>query len=377
MRAVTLDPQLVFLCSPAALYAARSNRVEDFAESDDHAVGGRLVLFHGAVAVVAHYWVGLPWAAAFVLGAIISAGRGRGDVGDPAVRCRKILSSLKVEPRERRHGSGDMRFAVAAVVAGTFSVVEAGWQFLLVGFGGIVLGLFGGWLSVRLLQWLDRNDCADSKLLITVTLLTPFAVYLPAEHLHISGVLAAVTAGLWVGNRCEDVFRQDLYEEARTVWEWVEFLLNSLVFILIGFALRTILENLGGKYTLEELLVYAAGVSMAAIVARLVWVYPGAYVPRWLDRVLFGVPTPYPPLRNVFVVGWTGMRGVVSLAAALALPLTTADGEPFPGRDLIQFLTFGVIFATLVGQGLTLPFVIRGLGVSSEIEPETETSNAE
>ena len=210
-----------------------------------------------------------------------------------------------------------LRFAVAAAFAGTFSLMEASWEFVVVGMGGIIIGLFGGWLVVRIHQWLARNDRADSKLQITFTLLTPFAVYLPAEHLHVSGVLAAVTAGLWVGNRCELVFSNELYEEARAVWEWLEFLLNSLIFILIGFALRFILENLSGQYTLEELAIHVVVISGAAVIARLVWVFPGAYVPRWFDRVLFGIPTPYPPLRNVFVVGWTGMRGVVSLAAAL------------------------------------------------------------
>ena len=107
------------------------------------------------------------------------------------------------------------------------------------------------------------------------------------------------------------------------------------------------------------------------VVARLVWVFPGAYVPRWLDRKVLGVPTPYPPARNVFVVGWTGMRGVVSLAAALAIPHEAGAGRPFPDRDLIQFLTFAVIFVTLVGQGLTLPLVIRWLGVSKLAEAET------
>src|SRR5262249_23067932 len=130
------------------------------------------------------------------------------------------------------------------------------------------------------------------------------------------------------------------------------------------------------QYTMAELLLLAAGVSGAAIVARMLWMFPGAYVPRWLDRRLFGVPTPYPPWRPVVVVGWTGMRGVVSPAAGLALPLATAHGQRFPGRELIQFLTFCVIFATLVGQGLTLPFVIRGLGVVAPPE-EAEADEAE
>jgi CPA1 family monovalent cation:H+ antiporter len=213
---------------------------------------------------------------------------------------------------------------------------------------------------VRFHGWLDRARLSDTKLVITVTLLTPFAVYSAAEHLHLSGVLAAVAAGFWVGNRCEEVFSAELYEEARAVWEWIEFLLNGSIFILIGLALRQILDQLSGSHPLTELVGCGAAVAGAAVAARLVWMFPGAYVPRWIDNRL-GCRTPYPPLRQVVVVGWAGMRGAVSLAAALALPLTTADGRPFPGRDLIQFFTFAVILATLVGQGLTLPLLIRTL----------------
>jgi CPA1 family monovalent cation:H+ antiporter len=371
---VTLDPQLVFLLFlPPLLYAgAFRTEWEDF-RTHIRAISmlavGLVIFTAAAVAAVAHYWLGLPWAAAFVLGAIISPPDAVAAMAvTQRMRVPKIITTILEGESLVNDASAlvVLRFAVAAVVAGTFSLADAGLQFLFVGFGGIGLGWIGGWLAVRVLQWLDRNDRSDSKIMITATLLVPFAVYLPAEHLHVSGVLAAVTAGLWVGNHCEEVFREELYEEARAVWEWIEFLLNSLIFILIGFELRVILENLDGKYTLEDLLLYAAGISATAIAARLLWVYPGAIIPRWLDRLLFGIPTPYPPWRNVFVTGWTGMRGVVSLAAALALPQTTADGKPFPGRDLIQFLTFGVIFVTLVGQGLTLPLVIRMLGVGKE-----------
>ena len=230
------------------------------------------------------------------------------------------------------------------------------------------MGLLGACAVIQLHRWLSARDLADSKLTITITLLTPFAVYLPAEHLHVSGVLAAVSAGLWVGNRCEQVFTEELYEEARAVWEWIEFLLNSLIFILIGFQLRTILRAIGDTHPPEQLFAYSLGISLVVIVVRLLWMFPGAYLPRLMFRHI-REREPRPSPRAVFVVGWTGMRGVVSLAAALAIP-TTAAGGPFPGRDLIQFITFWVIFATLVGQGLTLPLVIRWLGVSKLAEAE-------
>ncbi|HEY1187848.1 MAG TPA: Na+/H+ antiporter [Gemmata sp.] len=376
----SLDPQIVFLLFlPPLLYAAAFRTPWPAFRSQLRAItllAVGLVLFTTfTVAAVAHYLLGLPWPSAFVLGAIVSP--------PDAVAAVAITQRLRVPPLIVTILEGEslvndatalvaLRFALAAVVTGAFSLADAGVQFVVVGAGGVAVGLAGGWLVVRLHGWLDRLGLADPKLVITITLLTPFAVYLTAEHLHLSGVLAAVSAGLWVGNRCEEVFTDELYEEARAVWEWIEFLLNGLVFILVGFALRQVMDQFHDPRAPAELLVGAAGVSAAAIGARLVWMFPGAYLPRWIDN-RFGCPAPYPSWQNVMVVGWTGMRGAVSLAAALALPLTTASGKPFPGRDLIQLLTFAVIFATLVGQGLTLPLLIRGLGVSApDPEPEPE-----
>ena len=377
-----IDPQIVFLLFlPPLLYAAafRTPWPEFRAQLRPiFLLSVGLVLFTTAlVAVAAHYLIGLAWAPAFVLGAIISPPDA---VAAVAVTKRLRVPRMVITILEGESLVNDasalvaLRAAVVATATGAFSLADAGVQFVLVSAGGIALGVAGGWLVIRLHSWLDRNKLADAKLTITITLLTPYAVYLTAEHLHLSGVLAAVAAGLWVGNRCELVFSCELYEEATAVWEWIEFLLNGLIFILVGFALRGILENVGGAYSPEELLEYTAVIVGVVIAARLVWIFPGAYLPRWLDRVLFGASTPYPPWREVTVVGWTGMRGVVSLAAALALPLKTSDGAPFPARELIQFLTFWVIFATLVGQGLTLPLVIRGLGVTA---PPEEAEEAE
>jgi monovalent cation/hydrogen antiporter len=222
---------------------------------------------------------------------------------------------------------------------------------------------------LHLHRWLNRYRLADAKLTITITLLTPYAMYLPAEHLHISGVLAVVACGLWVGGRADGVFDEDMFCEARAVWEMMEFLLNSLIFILIGLQLPVILAGLNEVHPPEHLLSSALVVSAVVVLSRMLWVFPGAYIPRYLDRFFFRCPDPYPPWQSVTVVGWTGMRGVVSLAAALALP--DVGGQPFPHRDLIQFLTFWVIFATLVGQGLTLPLLIRALGVDRFAERET------
>ncbi|MBX9627578.1 MAG: Na+/H+ antiporter, partial [Gemmataceae bacterium] len=364
---IRFDPQIVFLLFLPPLLYAGAFRTE-WPEFRFHlraitllAVG--LVLFTTTlVAAAAHYWFGLPWAVGFVLGALVSP--------PDAVAAMAVLQRVRVPQAVVTVLEGEslvndatalvtLRVAVGAVAgttAGGFDPWAACGDFAVAAVGGVLIGLAVGWGAVRLHNWLDRRGLADPKLAITLTLLTPYAAYLPAEHLHLSGVLAVVAGGLWVGNRCEQVFRKELYEEARAVWEWVEFLLNSLIFILIGLLLRTILERLDGDRSPGELVLAAAGISLVVIAARLAWVFPGAYLPRWLDRVVLGARPEYPPWRAVVVVGWTGMRGVVSLAAALALPV-------FHERSLVQFLTFWVVFATLVGQGLTLPLVIRGLGL--------------
>ncbi|HEY2786883.1 MAG TPA: Na+/H+ antiporter [Fimbriiglobus sp.] len=319
-----------------------------------------------AVATVAHYYIGLPWAVGAALGAIVSP--------PDAVAAMAITKRLKVPRRVTSILEGEslvndaaalvtLRMAVAAVTAGTFSLVDAAGQFALISLGGIVLGLAVGWTATKLHPMLDRAGLVDAKLSITITLLTPYAAYIPAEHLHVSGILAVVAAGLWVGTRCESVFSQELYEEAHSVWEWLEFFLNGMIFILMGFQLPRVLNVLGDRYAMDELVWYAVAVSLTAILLRLVWVFPAAYLPRLLSRRI-RTHEPAPPWQGIVVVGWTGLRGVVSLAASLALP---AD---FPNRNLIVFLTFWVIFATLVGQGLTLPVLIRVLGVGRMPIPE-------
>jgi Na+/H+ antiporter len=382
---VSLDPHLVFLLFlPPLLYASAFRT--PWPEFRDQirpitmlAVG--LVLFSTViVATLAHYCIDMPWPAGFVLGAIVSP--------PDAVAATAVTKQLRVPKMIVTILEGEslvndasalviLRLAIGALGATAFSIWEGIAEFLLVSFGGIAIGFIGALMVIRLHRWLERTQLADQELQITITLLTPFAVYLPAEHLHVSGVLAAVTAGLWVGNHCEAVFSCALYDEAKAVWKWLEFLLNSFIFILLGFSLRGILDTLNDQHSFEEIVEFAALLSGIVIVARIVWMFPGAYVPRWLDRVLFGIPTPYPPWQNVCVVGWTGMRGVVSLAAALALPVTLPDGKPFPGRSLIQLLTFAVIIVTLVGQGLTLPWVIKGLGVGAPQESEEPTTDKE
>jgi CPA1 family monovalent cation:H+ antiporter len=374
----SLDPNVVFfLFLPPLLYAgAFATDWRDFLLYMRPITGlavGCVLATTFAVAAVGYYLIGLPWAVGCALGAIVSP--------PDAVAAMAITKRLKVPRRVSAILEGEslvndaaalvtLRMAVAAVAAGTFSFGDAVGQFALVSTGGILIGLAVGWAATKLQPWLDRTGLADAKLSITITLLTPYAAFLPAEHLHVSGVLATVAAGLYVGTRCEEVFPEELYDEGKAVWQWIEFLMNSLIFILMGFQLPRVLEQLDTRYTMEQLVGYAVAVSLAAILLRLVWVFPAAYIPRILSRRIRTRET-RPSWQAVVVVGWTGLRGVVSLAAALALP---AD---FPNRNLIVFLTFWVIVATLVGQGLTLPLLIRVLGVGRQPVLESPEPAAE
>ncbi|HET7270646.1 MAG TPA: cation:proton antiporter, partial [Rubrobacter sp.] len=212
----------------------------------------------------------------------------------------------------------------------------------------------------------------------TISLLTPFASYLLAEELpsylwhyfglpgelHFSGVLAVVTTGLYWGRRGQTVISSGTRLQGYAVWELMTFLLNGLIFVLIGLQLRNVVEQLG-EYSAGEIISYAVLVSLTVILVRMAWVFPATYIPRWVSRSV-RERDPSPPWRAVMVIAWTGMRGVISLAAALALPLQTASGAEFPQRDLIIFLTFCVILATLVVQGLSLPVLIRALGLEDD-----------
>jgi len=373
-----LEPDIIFLVFlPPLLYAAAFNtHWQDFRRQIRSisllAVG--LVLFTTTlVAIVAHEFIGLPWASGFILGSIVSP--------PDAVAATAITQRLKVPKLLTTILEGEslvndasalvaMRIAISCVAFTVFDPVHAGLEFLWVSIGGIGIGIVGAILMVQIHKFLNRTKLGDAKTNIAITLLTPYAVYLPAEQIHVSGVLASVAAGLWIGTRCKQVFSMEFYQEAKAVWEMVEFMLNGIIFILIGLQLPVVLESLGDQHSPYDLFLYAAAISGVVILARLVWMYPGAYLPRLFDRVVLRKHDAFPSWQAVTVVGWTGMRGVVSLAAALAIPVAV-DGTNVEGRPLIQFITFWVIFATLVGQGLTLPLIIRVLGVSKLPENES------
>ncbi len=361
---VRLDPALVFLfflpplLYPAALFTSWRDFRANLRPISLLAVG--LVLFTTlAIGWLAHYLFGIPLSAGFVLGAIISP--------PDAVAATAITERLRVPQRIVTVLEGESlvndatalvtyRFAIAAVVTGAFSLSKAAEHFVIAGVGGILIGLAIGWLASKIQRGLD-----DPPVQVTISLLTPFAAYLPADRLGLSGVLAVVTAGLYIGWRSPEIINSRMRLQAYPVWEMIVFLLNGFVFILIGLQLPEVMRNLSGQPKLQ-LAWNAALISLAVIVIRIIWVFPATYLPRLLSKNL-RARDPYPNWRHVAIVGWTGMRGVVSLAAAMALPLVVQDGLPFPARDLILFLTFAVILATLVLQGLSLPPLICWLKV--------------
>jgi Na+/H+ antiporter len=257
------------------------------------------------------------------------------------------------------------RLAVAAAVAGGFSVWEAGFRFVGGVAGGVAVGLTVGWLIAEVRRRLD-----DPPVEIVVSLVTGYAAYLLAEQVGASGVLAAVISGLYVGWRAPSLASAPTRLLGFSFWEVFGYLLNAVLFILVGLQLRPILAGVSGQ-SAAALLSQAALVSAVVIVVRLAWQFTVPYLIRVLDRRASQLSRRLGP-RERLVIGWSGMRGAVSLAAALALPLEASDGQPFPHRNLIIFVTFGVIFATLVLQGLTLPSLIRRLGIRDDGTEEQE-----
>ena len=376
---VRFEPELLFLfflpplLFPAALFTSWRDFRADIRPISFLAIG--LVLFTTvSVAYLAHYFMGLPLPAGFVLGAIISP--------PDAIAATAIAERLKLPHRVVTILEGESlmndatalvayRFAVVAVATGSFSLGKASLQFVVIVVSGILIGLIIGYLAQQLHMRID-----DPSVEITISLLTPFAAYLVAERLHVSGVLAVVTAGLYLGRRLPELLTFRTRLKSGPVWDAVEFILNGFVFILVGLQLPEVLRALAqASLPLSRLAWYALLISLAIVVIRIVWVFSEVYLERLICRKL-GRPDPYPNRRNTVIVAWTGMRGGVSLAAALALPFTDRSGAPFPARDLILFLTFVVILFTLVVQGLSLPALIRKLGLKDGGRIEREEREA-
>ncbi len=369
---VSLAPEIVFLLFlPPILFSAAYFTSPHELRANARPIGllavGLVLVTTLTVGFVVHSLVpSMGWAAAFALGAIVSPPDA---VSATAIAQRLGLPRRVVTILEGESLVNDatalvaLRLAVAAAVVtaavgGTsLSLPVATFGFVGISIGGVACGLVVGWAVVQVEKRLN-----DPPVAVLVSLLAPFAAWIPAEMLQVSGVLSVVTAGIVLGRAAPRVMSSDTRVLGSGTWQMVIFVLNGLVFILIGLQLPTILGELRETWTPAQLAILAVAVSLTVIVMRMVWVFPATYLPRMLIPGL-KERDPAPPWQIVVIIGWAGMRGVVSLAAALSLPLTP---DPFPARDLILFLTFAVILVTLVGQGLTLPWLIRRLGVGDD-----------
>jgi Na+/H+ antiporter len=353
-----LPPELVLvLFLPPLLYQAAFFSSPRDLRADARAITllavGLVLATMGAVAVVAHDLVGLPWAAGFALGAIVSP---TDPLAATAIARRLGVPRRLVTLLEGESLVNDAtalvayRIAVAAAVGGSFVAWEAGLRFLAGVAGGVAIGLLVGWLVAEVRRRLD-----DPPVEIVVSVVTGYAAYLPAERLGVSAVVAAVTAGLYVGWRAPELASPGTRLLGFSFWEVLVYLLNAILFILVGLQLHPILSELSDS-SVATLVGQAALVSAVVIAVRLGWEFTVPYLVRMLDRRPSQRARRSGP-RERLVVGWSGMRGAVSLAAALALP------EDFPRRNLIIFVTFAVMLATLVLQGLSLPWLIRALAL--------------
>ena len=365
---ITLNPDLVFLIVlPPLLYASawttswrdfRFNFISIFLLA--FGLVGFTVL---AVAFIAPILIpGFDWRLGLVLGAVVAP---TDAIAATTIARRVGLPTRIVDVLEGESLINDatgllaLQLALAVVVSGQVPTLSTGLLTLLwLIAGGVGLGLLVGWL----VAWFEIQ-IDDGPIEITLSLLVPYAVYLAADAAHASGVLAVVACGLFLSRRSPQLFSPSVRIQIFAFWQSLSFVFNGLVFVLIGLQLPLVRRSMVGV-PLPTLLLYGASFSALLILLRILWTFPGATLAYVLRRRLQRQNEPRPQIRRMFVVGWTGMRGVVSLAAALALPVTLHNGSPFPQRNQIIFLTFCVIVVTLVLQGLTLPPLIRALGLA-------------
>jgi Na+/H+ antiporter len=368
-----LDPDLVLLIFlPPLLYGAAFFSNPRELKSNVRPIGwlavGLVFVTTGVVAVVAHTLVGLPWNVSFVLGAVVSPT----DAVAPAQIIRRFgVPRRVVTVIEGENLTNDWtaltlyRFAVGAVAAGSFTWATAAPRFVLTGIGGLAVGLAAGWL-LRVV----RKKIDDPPTEITISLFSGYAAYIPAEELGLSGVIAAVAVGLYMGWYSGELTTPTTRLQTQAVWSVLTFLLNAVLFVLVGLQFPGLVSDLEGQ-TAGELVLYAVAVSLAVILVRLAWVFGiNGLLPRIRPRAYEDDPAP--PWRISLLVGWSSMRGAVALAAALAIPTVTDAGAPFPDRDLVVFLTYAVILATLVVQGLTLGPLVSMLHLRSDGLDEQE-----
>jgi Na+/H+ antiporter len=333
---------------------------------------GCVVFTTYAVAAVAHWLLGLEWAVGFLLGAIVAPP----DLVAPAAIARRLRMPRRL--RVVLEGEGLVndatalilyRFAVAAVSMGAFSIPDAAAKFSLIVVGETLYGIAIGWLSLRLRRW-ARNPRVE----ITLSLITPYACYWLPEHLGGSGVLATVAAGLYVSWKGPLLISSATRLQGVFFWDFITYVIEGLVFLLMGLQLRTLVVRVKA-WEIPDMLLATVLTTAIVIAARFLWVFTVTYRPRWLTPTRSHRDAAQTWQRS-FMIAFTGVRGVVSLAAALAVPTITVQGQRFPHRDLILFVTFGVIVVTLVGQGLILPSLTRWLGLTRTGSEERRTERA-
>jgi CPA1 family monovalent cation:H+ antiporter len=313
-----------------------------------------------AVAAAVHYLLNFDWGVGFLLGAIVSPP----DVVAPLAIARQLGLPRRIVVVLEGEGLANdatalvlYRFAVVAVSTGTFSLSQAAGEFAMIVIGEIAFGLAVGWLSLHLRQW-----AREPRVEITLSLLTPYLAFWVPSHFGGSGVLATVACGLyvsWVGPR---LIPSATRLQGIFFWDLIVYLIEGLVFLLTGLQARALIDQ-GHAFSIRELAIATLWTTLIAVAARFVWMFPATYIPRWLSPRL-RKRDPSPPWQAPFFLAFTGIRGVDSLAVALAIPYMLINGEPFPHRDLILFVTFGVIIITLIGQGTMLPYVVRWLGLA-------------
>ena len=359
---IKLKPDLVFLIFlPPLLYSAAWNT--SWAEfwrlkrPISLLAFGLVIITATSVAFVAHWMIPeFSLALGFLLGGVISP--------PDAVAAASVFRTLKVPRRVIAVLEGEslindasslivFRFALISMLTGQFIFGHAVTDFFVVVIMGIAIGLIISNIAYMVHRYLPTTPSIDT----VFTLITPYLMYLTAEHFHFSGVLAVVSGGLCLSYRASDIFAYNSRLQSLTVWTVLTFLLNGVVFILIGLQLPDIIKGIG-NYSLPHVIFYAIVISLVTIVLRLLWVFPAAYVPRMLSKKIVKKDGPL-SWKTVFIIGWSGMRGVVSLASALAIPLALTDGSSFPHRSMILFITFVVILFTLILQGLSLPLILR------------------
>jgi len=365
LPAITLAPELVLLVIlPPLIYSAgvsMSWREFCFNLRPITLLAFGCVIFTTcAVAAAAHYVLALPWGVGFLIGAIVAPP----DVVAPLAIARRLGLPRRILVVLEGEGLANdatalilYRFAVAAIATGAFSFAQATGTFAAIVVGEIIWGIAVGWLSLRL-----RRLAREPRAEIVLSLITPYLAFLVPEELGGSGVLATVSTGLYVSWNGPLLIPSATRLQGIFFWDLLIYVIEGLVFLLTGLQARVLIEK-ASTSSLRDIAFAILLTTAIVVAARFIWVFPATYMPRWLSPSLRR-RDPQPPWQQVFVLGFTGVRGVVSLAAALAIPLTIASGEPFPHRDLILFITFGVIVLTLVGLGLTLPLVIRWLDVA-------------